>query len=72
MLDEITYAYQWELLNREHFIHILKGTKEPVEIVITGRNPSSEMIQLADYISNIGCEKHPYQRGISARRGIEF
>lgn len=72
VLDELTYAYQWNLIHQERLIHFLKKSKENNEIVITGRKPEKEMVELADYISNIVCQKHPFERGIHARKGIEF
>ena len=38
---------------------------------MTGRNPPPELIELADYISEIKKVKHPFDKGIAARDGIE-
>ena len=43
-----------------------------LEVVMTGREPSEELISLADYVSEIRKVKHPYDQGISAREGIEY
>ena len=40
--------------------------------MLTGRDPSEALLELADYVSEICMRKHPYQKGIPARRGIEF
>jgi len=40
-------------------------------VVLTGRNPPEELIELADYVSQIQKVKHPFDRGIAARDGIE-
>ena len=40
-------------------------------MVLTGRYPSDELVELADYVSRIDKVKHPYDRGIKARKGIE-
>ncbi|MDE5834695.1 MAG: cob(I)yrinic acid a,c-diamide adenosyltransferase, partial [Ruminococcus sp.] len=42
------------------------------EIILTGRNPSEIFLENADYISEINSVKHPYEKGISARKGIEY
>ena len=43
-----------------------------MEIVLTGRDPKPELIDLADYVSEIKKVKHPYDKGIPARSGIEM
>ena len=45
---------------------------EELEVVLTGRNPDEKLIKLADYVSEIKKIKHPFDREIRARRGIEF
>ena len=47
-------------------------TAEDLEIVMTGRNPDDELTELADYISEVRAVRHPMDKGIMARRGIEF
>ena len=42
------------------------------ETVVTGRNPAGWIKDAADYITEMRCERHPYQKGIAARRGIEY
>ena len=43
-----------------------------LELVLTGRNPTKAMLSAADYISEIRSLRHPYERGVDAREGIEF
>ena len=42
------------------------------ELVMTGRNPDEWFCERADYISEIKKIKHPYDKGIVAREGIEY
>ncbi|MCI6629223.1 MAG: cob(I)yrinic acid a,c-diamide adenosyltransferase [Lachnospiraceae bacterium] len=42
------------------------------EIILTGREPSEELLEYSDYISEIRCVRHPFQRGVAARPGIEY
>lgn len=42
------------------------------EVVLTGRGPAGWMLDAADYSTEMRCEKHPYQKGIAARKGVEF
>jgi len=39
--------------------------------VLTGRNPAEELLELADYVTYMEKRKHPYDRGVGARQGIE-
>ena len=52
-------------------IEFLKKKPVGLEVVLTGRNPSQELIELADYVSEIKAVKHPYEKGINSRIGIE-
>ncbi|NLL79016.1 MAG: cob(I)yrinic acid a,c-diamide adenosyltransferase [Clostridiales bacterium] len=72
ILDEITYPFAWELIDKEPVLKLLKHKPEELEIVMTGRNPQPELFECADYITEMCCRKHPYERGIAARKGIEF
>uniref|UniRef100_UPI003FF01C75 cob(I)yrinic acid a,c-diamide adenosyltransferase n=1 Tax=Eisenbergiella sp. TaxID=1924109 RepID=UPI003FF01C75 len=48
--------------------------KQPatLELVLTGRNPDPVFLEAADYVSEIHGVRHPYQKQIPARKGIEF
>ena len=43
-----------------------------VEVALTGRAPSRKVVEKADYITEMRCEKHPYAQGICAREGVEY
>lgn len=72
VLDEIFGAVSTGMVAESELIHFVKTKAESVELVLTGRDASDEMIGLADYVSEIQSLKHPYDKGIQARRGIEF
>lgn len=72
VLDEFFSAYNYNLIDRELAISLIKNKNPDTELVLTGRNPSDEFLELADYISSIDCIKHPYNLGIKARKGIEY
>ena len=71
ILDEINCALDKGLIKIEDVAEIIKnhGT---VELVLTGRDAPKEIIELADYVSFVQKIKHPWQKGIKARRGIEY
>ncbi|MEN6378636.1 MAG: cob(I)yrinic acid a,c-diamide adenosyltransferase [Methanofastidiosum sp.] len=72
ILDEINIALHFKLLDIKKAIDLLKNKPENVEIVLTGRLAPQEIIELADLVSEIVEIKHPYQKGIGAREGIEY
>ena len=72
VLDEFLDAYNSNMLSRELADKLILNCPEAVELVLTGRNPEKKFIDSADYLSEITVVRHPYQKGISARHGIEY
>lgn len=71
VMDESLYAIDKGLLSEDRLIRFLEDKPFSLEVVLSGRNPSQTMIDHADYVSEICKRKHPFDRGIAARRGIE-
>jgi len=72
VLDELMAAYNYGILLNDRVHRFLETKPEKLEIVMTGRNPSEELMEYADYISEIKKIKHPFDRQVTARKGIEF
>ena len=72
VMDEINAAVSLGIVEEEEVAEFLKNKPQNLEVVLTGRNPSPVIAELADYISEICKRKHPFDRGIMAREGIEF
>ena len=72
VLDEFLHAVKYDLLDEAAWMGVLSGNQAQIEFVLTGRNPSDKLLALADYVTEMKKEKHPYEQGISARKGIEF
>ena len=72
VLDEFCSAYRLKLLDIELAERLILNSKDKLEIVLTGREPPEIFLEKADYISEIINRRHPYDSGISARKGIEF
>lgn len=72
VMDEFAAAYQYDMIAHDKAVKFLKERPQGLEVVLTGRNPASEILEMADYISEIKKIKHPYEQGITARRGIEY
>jgi len=71
VLDESIGAYNRELLDRELLREFVLNKPQSLELVLTGRNPPQWLEEAADYLSEVQKRKHPYDRGIPARDGIE-
>ncbi len=72
VLDEAVSAYRYGALDRDAVTAFLREQKDSREIVLTGRNPAPELTELADYCTEMRKEKHPFDRGIAARKGVEY
>ena len=72
ILDEILGAIEAGLFPEEKVLAFLDQRPSDLEVVLTGRSPSLALMERADYRSQIVCAGHPYNMGITARKGIEF
>lgn len=72
VLDEIIAACRTGMVPADELTAFLKRRPENMEIVLTGRDPDPAWIDLADYVSEIRKEKHPFDCGIVAREGVEY
>jgi cob(I)alamin adenosyltransferase len=72
IFDELNVALYYDLLDLEKVIEKIKEKPTNVEVVITGRRAPKEIIEIADLVTEMKEVKHPYQKGIKARIGIEY
>ncbi len=72
ILDEINVAVDYGLVPLGELIQLIEDKPRGVELILTGRDARPDIIDRADLVSEIREIKHPYQRGIAGRRGIEF
>jgi len=72
ILDEINIAVKYKLIPLGDLIELIKKTPRNIEIILTGRYAHSEILDLADLVSEIKEIKHYYNLGVKARRGIEY
>lgn len=72
VMDEFMAAYNHGIIDRQQVLCFLQDKPEPLEVVLTGREPAKELLALAGYVSEIKKIKHPFDQGITAREGIEF
>lgn len=71
ILDEVIGALNAKVFEMPKLIEFLRHKPENLEVVLTGRNPALELVEIADYVSEMRKVKHPMDRGIIAREGIE-
>ncbi|KAB3532894.1 cob(I)yrinic acid a,c-diamide adenosyltransferase [Alkaliphilus pronyensis] len=71
ILDEIMAVLFNEILSVEDIIKLIEKKPPLVELILTGRNAPKELMDLADYVTEMKMIKHPFEKGIYARKGIE-
>ncbi len=71
ILDEIIASTNLDLIPLSEVVNFLEKKPKGLEVVLTGRNPNEKLVELADYVSEIKAVKHPYEKGIGSRIGIE-
>lgn len=72
VLDEILDAMAKGLFEEDCLLSFLEHRPENLEVVLTGRAPSEKLRACADYITKMVSERHPFDREIPAREGIEY
>jgi len=72
ILDEILVAINMGVVSTERILSLISKKPEPTELILTGRGAPEEIIKQADLVTEMVAVKHPFTRGISARRGIEY
>lgn len=72
ILDEVNVALSLKLISLEKFLRLIKEKPKHVELVLTGRDAPEEIIEAADLVTEMREIKHPYKKGLPARKGIEY
>jgi cob(I)alamin adenosyltransferase len=72
ILDEILGVVSLNLLPCEKVLDFVKNKPDKVELVLTGRDAHHALVEAADYVSEIKAVKHPFEKGITSRKGIEY
>ena len=72
VLDEVIGACNCGSVPEGEVLNFLRNRPAGLEVVLTGRNPSQALLDEADYVTEMHKHKHPFDRKIGARRGIEF
>ena len=71
ILDEIINSVSCGLISTQKVLGFLKNKPDELEVILTGRNAPQELLDFADYVTEMKEVKHPFNKGIPARKGIE-
>src|SRR5581483_1941903 len=72
VLEEITYPLNYGWLPLEDVLEAIRTRPPRVNVVATGRDAPEALIELADTVTEMRKVKHAFDRGIRARRGLDF
>ena len=72
ILDEIVFCLSKKLADIAWIKNIIESRDSSVEVVLTGRGATSKLTALADLVTEMKEIRHPFKKGIKARKGIEF
>ncbi len=72
VLDEVNVAVYFKLIALDDVIKLIEQKPPEVELILTGRYAEGAVIELADLVTEMMKVKHPYDKGVKARKGIEY
>jgi len=72
ILDEVNVAVAWKLLDIDEVINLIHDKPGKVELILTGRYADPRLVELADLVTDMVKVKHPYDKGILSRKGIDY
>jgi cob(I)alamin adenosyltransferase len=72
ILDEINVAVKLGLIEVDDLVDLINKKPEGLDLILTGRNAAEEVVERADLVTEMREIKHPFQKGIKAKKGIDF
>ena len=72
VLDELNIALRYDFLDIQEVVTVLQAKPEKLNIIVTGRDAKSELIAIADTVTDMTMVKHAFEAGIRAQKGVEF
>ena len=72
VLDEVNLAVAFNLLGVEEVLGLIEAKPEGVELILTGRRADTELVRVADLVTECLKIKHPYDSGVVGREGFEY
>ncbi|MGV8150770.1 MAG: cob(I)yrinic acid a,c-diamide adenosyltransferase [Candidatus Woesearchaeota archaeon] len=71
-IDEVGPGINWKVIDEQMIIDLINNKPKHLELIMTGRDFPQSLHEHVDYVSEINLVKHPYEKGILARKGIEY
>lgn len=71
ILDEVNVAAAWKLIDVTEVLELVRNKPGDIELILTGRYADSRVIDAADLVTEMKKIRHPFDRGIRARKGID-
>ncbi|GAB5498606.1 MAG: cob(I)yrinic acid a,c-diamide adenosyltransferase [Pseudohongiellaceae bacterium] len=72
VLDELTYMLTYGYLDKQMVLAALDNRPADQHVIVTGRNASTELLEMADTVSEVGETKHPFYEGVKVQKGIDY
>lgn len=72
LIDEFGPGINWKVIDENFAIEFIKNKPKNTELILTGRDYPQSILDCADYVSDLKKIKHPYDKGILAREGVEY
>jgi len=72
VLDEVNIAVAWKMLEVAEVVKLINDKPQNLELILTGRQADTELVKLADLVTECLKIKHPFDKGVLARKGIDW
>jgi cob(I)alamin adenosyltransferase len=72
VLDEVTYPINWGWIDIDEVLAAIRGRPPRLNLILTGRDAPARLVEVADTVTEMRKVKHAFDRGIVARRGIDY
>ena len=72
VLDELNMALSYGYLDTAEVVAALKNRREGLNVIVTGRHSPRELVGISDLVSEVAEIKHPYKKGVPARKGLDY
>ena len=72
VLDEVTYPINWGWIDVDDAVATLRDRPDQVNVILTGRDAPAPIVEIADTVTEMRKVKHAFDRGVMARRGIDY
>ncbi|MEM4634081.1 MAG: cob(I)yrinic acid a,c-diamide adenosyltransferase, partial [Candidatus Anstonellaceae archaeon] len=72
VLDEVFWAIKERLLSQSEVLSLLKERHPSCEMILTGRGAGKEIEEISDYVTYVQKVKHPFDKGLISRSGIDY